>query len=468
MSTDSTAHSNTLEILAEIFDTRDVISEGDELSYYGRDWTRVYDPNPLAIVFPRDTEQVQALVRAANREGFGLVPSGGRTGLSGGAMSTDREVVVSFERMNRISSFNAIDRTLVCEAGVITEQLQQFAEQNDLFYPVDFASSGSSQIGGNIATNAGGIKVIRYGLTRDWIAGLKVVTGKGDILELNGGLVKNATGYDLRHLFIGSEGTLGFITEATIRLMRPPKHLAVLVLGVPEFDALMNVSRTFQDQVDLTAFEFFSDKALHHVTARGDVAKPFETDTPYYALLEFELISEQTEEQVMGLFEHCVEEGWVLDGVMSQNETQAANLWRLREDISETIAEFTPYKNDLSVTVSKVPEFLNGVNEVVTRGYPDFEIVWYGHIGDGNLHLNILKPGNLEKEAFFEKCAQVSNAVFDLVAKLGGSISAEHGVGLLKKPYLHYSRSPEEMEYMRAMKQVFDPKGVMNPGKLLD
>ena len=467
MSSHLAATDNILNILAQIFPDKDLITEGDELSLYGKDWTRVYEPNPLAIVFPRDTEQVQSLVKAANQQSFTLVPSGGRTGLSGGAMSTNQEVVVSFERMNRIGDFSPVDRTVQCEAGVITEQLQQFAEQNDLFYPVDFASSGSSQVGGNIATNAGGIKVIRYGLTRDWVAGLTVVTGKGDILELNNGLVKNATGYDLRHLFIGSEGTLGFITEATIRLMRPPKHLAVLVLGVPEFDALMKVSQTFQDQLDLTAFEFFSDKALHHVTAKGDVAKPFETESPYYALLEFELISEQTEEQVMSLFERCVEEGWVLDGVMSQNETQAANLWRLREDISETIAEFTPYKNDLSVTVSKVPEFLNGVNQVVTQGYPDFEIVWYGHIGDGNLHLNILKPDNLGKEAFFEKCAQVNDAVFDIVAKLGGSISAEHGVGLLKKPYLHYSRSNEELGYMRAMKQVFDPNGVMNPGKLL-
>ena len=170
----------------------------------------------------------------------------------------------------------------------------------------------------------------------------------------------------------------------------------------------------------------------------------------------------------MALFEHCVEEGWVLDGVMSQNETQATNLWRLREDISETLAEFTPYKNDLSVTVSQVPEFLHSVNAVVSKEYPEFEIVWYGHIGDGNLHLNILKPEQLDKQEFFKKCADVNQQVFDQVAKLGGSISAEHGVGLLKKPYLHYSRSETEISYMRALKQVFDPNNVMNPGKLLD
>lgn len=465
---DSAPQATILAALTKILAPKDIATDSDTLSNYGKDWTRVYQPNPLAIVFPRDTDQVQSLVKIANEQGFGLVPSGGRTGLSGGAMSTNQEVVVSFDKMNHIGEFNAVDRSVVCQAGVITEQLQEFAAQQGLFYPVDFASSGSSQIGGNIATNAGGIKVIRYGLTRDWVAGLKVVTGKGDILELNNGLVKNATGYDLRHLFIGSEGTLGFITEATIRLMRPPKHLAVLVLGVPEFDALMNVSRSFQEKIDLTAFEFFSDKALHYVSARGEVAKPFATAAPYYALLEFELISEETAEQAMALFEHCVEEGWVLDGVMSQNETQATNLWRLREDISETLAEFTPYKNDLSVTVSQVPEFLHSVNAVVSKEYPEFEIVWYGHIGDGNLHLNILKPEQLDKQEFFKKCADVNQQVFDQVAKLGGSISAEHGVGLLKKPYLHYSRSETEISYMRALKQVFDPNNVMNPGKLLD
>ena len=219
---DSAPQATILAALTKILVPKDIATDSDTLSNYGKDWTRVYQPNPLAIVFPRDTDQVQSLVKIANEQGFGLVPSGGRTGLSGGAMSTNQEVVVSFDKMNHIGEFNAVDRSVVCQAGVITEQLQEFAAQQGLFYPVDFASSGSSQIGGNIATNAGGIKVIRYGLTRDWVAGLKVVTGKGDILELNNGLVKNATGYDLRHLFIGSEGTLGFITEATIRLMRPP------------------------------------------------------------------------------------------------------------------------------------------------------------------------------------------------------------------------------------------------------
>jgi len=337
-----------------------------------------------------------------------------------------------------------------------------------LFYPVDFASAGSSQIGGNIGTNAGGIKVIRYGMTRDWVAGLTVVTGKGDILELNKDLVKNNTGYDMRQLFIGGEGTLGFITEATMRLTRPAKNLTVLVLGVPEFAAIMSVLNTFQTNIDLTAFEFFSDKAMRKVVARGDVPAPFETEAEYYALLEFEAETEGHIEQAMELFEKCMEEGWVLDGVMSQSETQAKNLWRLREDISETISEWTPYKNDISVVVSKVPPFLNEIETIVTREYPDFEIIWFGHIGDGNLHLNILKPDDLAKEVFFEQCAKVSTWVFEIVEKYQGSVSAEHGVGMTKKAYLKYTRSEAEIDYMRAVKAVFDPNNIMNPGKLID
>ena len=445
-----------------------VKTDADSLETFGKDWTKIYPPNPSAIVFPKTTEQVQAIVKFANEHQVSLVPSGGRTGLSAGAVAASGEVVVAFDYMNSISGFNAMDKTVRCGAGVITEQLQNYAEEQGLFYPVDFASAGSSQIGGNIGTNAGGIKVIRYGMTRDWVAGLTVVTGKGDILELNKDLVKNNTGYDMRQLFIGGEGTLGFVTEATMRLTRPAKNLTVLVLGVPEFEAIMSVLNTFQTNIDLTAFEFFSDKAMRKVVARGDVPAPFETEAEYYALLEFEAETEGHIDQAMELFEKCMEEGWVLDGVMSQSETQAQNLWRLREDISETIAEWTPYKNDISVVVSKVPPFLNEIEEVVKREYPDFEIIWFGHIGDGNLHLNILKPDDLAKEIFFEQCAKVSTWVFEIVEKYKGSVSAEHGVGMTKKPYLEYTRSAAEIGYMRAVKAVFDPNNIMNPGKLID
>ena len=457
-----------LEKLVEIVGDDWLKTDPADLETYGKDWTKAYPANPIAIVLPKDTDEVVALVQLANLHEVALVPSGGRTGLSGGAVAANGELVVAFDRMNKILEFNPADRQVVCEPGVVTQQLQQYAEQEGLFYPVDFASSGSSQLGGNVSTNAGGIKVIRYGMTREWVKGLKVVTGSGELLDLNRGLSKNATGYDFRHLFTGAEGTLGFIVELTLALTSMPKDPTVLVLGAEGMEPIMQVLQKFQGELNLTAFEFFSEKALKHVIEEKQLQRPFETESEFYALIEFEHQSEQDIDTAMHLFETCLEEGWIVDGTISQNSTQANNLWRLREDISETISTFTPYKNDISVKVSKVPEFLQEVDSLVTSSYPDFEIIWFGHIGDGNVHLNILKPESLAAEAFFEKCAKVSNLVFEIVEKHGGSISAEHGVGLLKKPFLHYSRSPAEMAYMKAVKKIFDPNNIMNPGKLID
>ena len=455
-----------IETLKTLVDADKVRTDSESLSTWGLDWTKQFEPAPLAIVFPKSIEQVQALVRFANEHKLALTPFGGRTGLSAAAVASNGEIVVSFDYMNRILDFNAYDRTVTCEPGVVTAQLQQYAEEQGLYYPVDFASTGSSQIGGNIGTNAGGIKVIRYGMTRNWVAGLKVVTGTGELLELNKGLMKNATGYDLRQLFIGAEGTLGFVVEATMRLERTPKNLTAMVLGTADFDSIMPVLHAFQAKLDLTAFEFFSDKAMTKVLDRGDVPAPFETNCPFYALLEFEAVSDEIANEALNTFEHCVEQGWVLDGVMSQSDQQLQNLWKLREFISETISHWTPYKNDISVTVSQVPAFLRDIDAIVGEHYPDFEIVWFGHIGDGNLHLNILKPDAMPKEEFFAKCASVNQWVFDIVQRYNGSISAEHGVGMTKRDYLQYSRSPEEIAIMQSVKAVFDPNGIMNPGKI--
>ena len=455
-----------IEELKTLVEPGKVLTDADSLEAYGKDWTKHFAPAPSAIVFPKTTEQVQAIVRWANAHKIALVPSGGRTGLSAAAVAANGEVVVAFDYMNQILSFNEYDRAAVCQPGVVTKQLQLFAEEKGLYYPVDFASSGSSQIGGNIGTNAGGIKVIRYGMTRNWVAGLKVVTGTGELLELNKDLIKNATGYDLRQLFIGAEGTLGFVVEATMRLDRAPKNLTAMVLGTADFDSIMPVLHAFQSKLDLTAFEFFSDKALAKVLGRGDVPAPFESECPFYALLEFEASTEEVANLALETFEYCVEQGWVVDGVMSQSEQQLQNLWKLREYISETISHWTPYKNDISVTVSQVPAFLKDIDAIVEANYPDFEVVWFGHIGDGNLHLNILKPDNLSKDEFFAKCAVVNKWVFETVQKYNGSISAEHGVGMTKRDYLHYSRSPAEIACMKAVKAVFDPNGIMNPGKI--
>ncbi len=450
------------------FDHSQIKTDAESLEHWGKDWTKHFAPAASAIVFPKTTEQVQALVLLANEHNVVLTPSGGRTGLSAGAVAADGEIVVSMDKMNSIGQFYPADRMVEIEAGVITQQLQEFAESKDLYYPVDFASAGSSQIGGNIGTNAGGIKVIRYGMTRQWIMGLTVVTGKGDILHFNRGMVKNATGYDLRQLFIGSEGTLGLITHAQVKLERQPQDLNVMVLGMDNFSDVMNVLSAFQAQIDLMAFEFFDDVAVDKLMAHGQVQEPFESRTKFYTLLEFEAPYEPIMDKAMAIFEDCMERGWVIDGVMSQSLAQVEELWKLREYISETISVFTPYKNDVSVLISYVPEFIADIDHIVSSNYPDFEVCWFGHIGDGNLHLNILKPETLSKDDFFAACQVVNKQVFETVRKYGGSVSAEHGVGMTKKPYLNYSRSETEIEYLREVKKVFDPNNIMNRGKIFD
>ena len=453
-----------IERLVEIFSSARVRTDPEALTVWGTDWTRVYSPEPAAVVFPETIEEVVALVHLANETKLALVPSGGRTGLSAGAVASAGEVVVSFDRMNRVLGFDATDRLVSCQAGVVTQVLQEFAAQQGLFYPVDFASSGSSQIGGNIATNAGGIKVIRYGLTRDWVAGLTVVTGAGEVLRLNHGLVKNATGYDLRHVFIGSEGTLGFVVEAEMRLTASPGPQRVMVLAVPSFAAILDVLALSQRNMTLSAFEFFSELAMTKVIAHRGLRRPVAEPGSFYALVEFD---ETALEAALGVFERCLEAGFATGGVLSNSEAEARELWALREGISESITPETPYKNDLSVRVSQMPEFLAEVDQLVAASYPDFEVCWYGHIGDGNLHLNILKPAALATDVFYARCHEISPRIFEVVARRSGSVSAEHGVGLLKRDFLGYTRSPEELAAMRALKDVFDPGGIMNPGKLL-
>ena len=437
------------------------------LESHGCDWTRYREPDPAAVVFPRSTDEVRQLVRVAAQHRIPLVPSGGRTGLSAGAVADDGEVVVSFDRMRRILEFNAVDRTLRVEAGVVTQVIQEYAEQRGLYYPVSFASEGSSQIGGNIATNAGGIRVLRYGLTRDQVAGLKVVDGRGELLECNNALVKNASGYDLRHLFIGSEGTLGLVVEATLKLTDPPLPSLVMLLAVTGLEATMDIFRLFNDALVLTAFEFFCDRSMHHVRERNGLAAPMDADTPFYVLLEFENAAPGAEDLALQCFEQCLAAGTAVDGVISQSETQAASLWRYREGIAEAVTPYTPYLYDLSVRISEVPAYLDELDRRVKDSYPEFEVVWLGHFGDGNLHMNILKPADMPLDEFEQACEQVNPGLFELTRQHAGRISAEHGIGMLKQPYLAYTRSEAEIEGMRGIKAVFDPFNIMNPGKLL-
>ncbi|NZA27435.1 FAD-binding oxidoreductase [Luteimonas sp. SJ-92] len=438
-----------------------------DLEHYGRDWTRRWIPAPLAIALPDDVAQVQAIVRWANARGTALVPSGGRTGLSGGAVAANGELVVSLERMHRVLGFDAVDRSLTVEPGIALQAVHEAAAAHGLAYPVDFGARGSCSIGGNVSTNAGGIRVIRYGNTREWVAGLKLVTGAGDLLDLNRGLIKNSSGYDLRHLAIGAEGTLGIVVEATLKLTEPAPPAQTVLLALPSFDVLMRVFAEFRARLRLQAFEFLTERGLHHVLAHGG-ANPFDAVYPYYVVAEFDAADEAQQAAGLAAFEACSERGWILDGAIAQSQEQAGQLWRLREGITEAVARYRPYKNDVSVRISAMPEFLAQAQALLSEAYPQFDVVWFGHIGDGNLHINVLQPDDVADADFMAQCGRVTGLLAGLLHRHGGSISAEHGIGLVKKDHLQSTRSAEEIAAMRGIRRALDPNGVMNPGKLFD
>ncbi len=452
--------------LIDIFGENAVFFDVESKKKYGIDYTQCYSPDPIAVVFPKNEAELVCLVKLANELLLKLVPSGGRTGYSGGAVAAFKEIVVSFEKMNKILSFCEEDRSVRCQPGLITKELQDFAKENGLFYPVDFASSGSSQIGGNIATNAGGIKVIRYGLTRNWVSGLRVVTGNGEVLELNKGLIKNATGYDFLNLFIGSEGTLGFITEATIKLIEQPLPQKVVLFSLNQKNHLLNILNSFRSLRYLSAFELFSDKALKFVLKEQNLIAPFSKDAPFYVLLEFDS-TEENETLLFNILQDCLSHQWISDAIISDSLEQANNLWKFREEISLSLRKYIPYKYDISVVSSKIIKFMEEIDNFLEKENKNIDIIWFGHVGDGNLHLNILKPEAMEKESFFTYCDKISVSIYKLVKKYNGSVSAEHGIGLLKKQFLSYSKSNTEIAYMKSIKKLFDNNNVMNPLKLV-
>jgi len=436
-----------------------------KLSEYGTDWLQQWKGQASLILFPKTKEDIVNIVQWARANKYALIPAGGRTGLSGGTVALKREVIVSFDKMNRLLEFNPWDRTLTVEAGYITQNLQNFAKEKGLYFPISFAAEGSTQIGGNIATNVGGVHVLRYGNIKSYVLGLEVVTGQGNLLKLGRALVKNAVGYPLKDLFIGSEGTLGFIAEATLSLVLAPKNPQVFLMAIEKQDQMLDIFKSFQEEMNLLAFEFFTDQAMTYVLKHGDIPFPLSSKAPFYLLIELE---EKDSEKALKLFESLYEKNGVKDGVLSQNSTQAHALWRLRENISEAIAFKKPYKNDVSVRVSKMPDFLKELDKLLTEYYPDFESILFGHLGDGNLHINILKPEELKKEDFIKECEIVNLILFDLIQKYEGSVSAEHGVVLLKKDYLSYSCSFEEINLMKELKKILDPDNILNPGKIFD
>jgi len=447
-----------------------ILDSKADLKFYGRDWLKDYSPAPSLILLPQTIDEVQGIVKLAYENKVSLVPSGGRTGLSGGATATNGEVVISLVRMNQILDIDKVGRTLTCQAGSILLNLQRAAEDVGLMFPVELPTNGSSLIGGNIATNAGGIRVVRWGNTRNWVLGLKVVTGTGDFLEMNGALIKNNTGYALSSLFIGSEGTLGIIVEATLKLTSKPFNPMRAMLALKSDSVVLDVFAQVRERMgELLVFELMDQLSLEKVTHLRGLKSPFKEPAPSYALLEVEIVDARGRQAFEDVIGELIEQGSVLDGVIAQSSKQADELLALRELISETLGQnYSVHKNDIAVPIPNVVNFMENAKAVLAPHYPGCEIAIFGHVGDGNLHVNILKGSGMSDQDFRSCFNEGDVALFGLVRNLKGSISAEHGIGLLKKPYLGFNRTPAEIEFMRQIKQIFDPAGIMNPGKIFD
>lgn len=466
------------QALAADFPADFVTTDADELREYGRDWTRTIEPAPSCVVFPRTTDEVSRLLALASAHGVPVVPSGGRTGLAGGAIAARGEVVLSLSRMRALGPIDELGMTVRVQAGAITEAVHDYVAEKGLMWPVDFASKGSSQVGGNISTNAGGVKVIRYGLTRQWVLGLQVVLASGEVLEIGGALEKDNTGPDLRQLFIGSEGTLGVVTEATLKLTKAPGEHDVFLFALADNEhgsALANVLKLFfaarRAPFTVSAYEFFTQACLERLIRHRPRRLPFAEKHPVYVLLEIEdparAVSGERSPAIEAWLETQLASGYVQDATLAQHSGEAKELWALREGISESLsATGMPHKNDISLPIAKLEGFVSELGSVFESQYPDFEICLFGHVGDGNLHVNVMKPDAMSKEQFLARTHDADTTMFELVSKYQGSVSAEHGIGLLKKDALSYTRSPAEIALFRSLKATFDPRGILNPGKV--
>jgi FAD/FMN-containing dehydrogenase len=440
-----------------------VSTDPGDLEAYGRDWTRIYPAAPSALLRPRSTAEVSEILRQCHAEGVSVVPSGGRTGLAGGAVAAHGEVVLSLERMRKLGEVDTVGYTLGVEAGAVTEAVHQHCAEQGLTWPIDLAAKGSCQIGGNLSTNAGGVRVIRYGHARHWVLGLTAVLADGTVLDMNRSLEKNNTGADLRQLFIGSEGTLGVITEATLKLCRLPPEQQVMLFAVGSIeDVLAFFAEARRGPFIISAFECFSGKCLEHVMAQKKIGAPLGTAREFYVLMEVE--GEQ--ERLYGWLESMLERGLVADGTLAQDSQQVRRLWTYREGISESLAPSFPHKNDVALPVHALAAFYRDLEALFGQRYQGWAICVFGHIGDGNLHLNFLKPEAMSVQEFVGHTASSDHELFALVQRHGGSISAEHGIGLVKKAYLHYSRTDPELATLRALKAALDPRGILNPGKI--
>ena len=418
-----------------------------------------------AIVRPTSTAQVATALRICHAHDNPVVAHGGLTGLVESGITGPDDVVVSLEKMNRVLEVDELDRTMLVEAGAVLQTVQETADAHDLMYPLDLGARGSCTVGGNIATNAGGNRVIRYGMARDMVLGLEAVLADGTVVSSLNRMIKNNAGYDLKQLFIGTEGSLGVVTRAVLRLREKPRQQATFFVAVEDFPKVGQVLKHMDAGLggNLSAFEVMWQNFYQLVTTAPATSKaPLAADYPYYVLIEAMGCDNAAAEAVLA---DALEQGLIADAVLAQNDAQRQNLWAMRDDVEQCFRFAPVYTFDVSLRVSRMVDYVGEVNRRLAERFPEAAVqnFTFGHLGDGNLHFVVsLGAGAPKARAAVEAC------VYEPLASIDGSVSAEHGVGLEKKPYLHISRSAPEVDLMRRIKTALDPKGLLNRGKIFD
>lgn len=464
-----------LDQLRNIVGPAGYLDQSGDLEPFVVDHRRLYRGVTPLLLRPDSTAQVASIVRLCNEARVGVVPIGGNTGYCGGATPSGEgtQVMISLARLRRIRSVDPLNFALVAEAGCLLAEVQNAAAAVDRLFPLSLGSEGSCQLGGNLSTNAGGTAVLRYGMTRDLVLGLEVVLPDGRVLDSLTALRKDNTGYDLRDLFIGAEGTLGIITAAACKLFSRPVSLITALAAVPHPQAAVSLLARLRVATgdSVSTFELMPRIAIELVLRHIEkVADPFDEPHPWYVLIEIGSgrhdagVRDAVEEELAA----AMEGGEVLNAVLAQSEAQREMFWRLRETIPEAQRrDGASIKHDVSVTTTRMPQFMEEASALVRKLAPTGRIVAYGHLGDGNVHFNINQSAGDDAAAFEALAPRINDAVHDLVARYGGSFSAEHGIGQLKREELMRYKHPVALDLMRAIKKAFDPNGIMNPGKVL-